>query len=253
MNLVASLKPWARVGGILALIYFGFMALLFFRQRSLLYHPGHRPRDTTLQPWMDQGRTIGFCRAFPTPSTIWLMLHGNAGQAAGREYVLPRLNPQDSLYVLEYPGYGQREGHPSMASINLAAVEAYQVLRRNHPNKPICILGESLGSGPACVLSQETPPPDKITLVVPYDRLANVAASRFPIFPVRRMLWDAWDNIAALKHYRGPVDIFAAPEDEIIPFDCAKALAESVPTSKLVLIPGGHNDWSHQSQVQLTR
>src|ERR1700677_339820 len=101
------------------------------------------------------------------------MAHGNGGQAAGRDYVLRRMSKEDSLYVLEYPGYGSREGSPSLESINRAASEAYQLLRSQHPNTPVCVLGESIGSGPACALALEKIPPDKIVLVVPFDTLAS--------------------------------------------------------------------------------
>src|ERR1700677_1402375 len=108
------------------------------------------------------------------------MAHGNGGQAAGRDYVLRRMSKEDSLYVLEYPGYGSREGSPSMESINQAASEAYRLLRARNPNTPVCVLGESLGSGPACMLAGEKIAPEKIMLVVPFDTLANVAAEHFP-------------------------------------------------------------------------
>src|SRR5512141_1034312 len=108
--------------------------------------------------------------------------------------------------------------------MNQAASLAYRLLRSLHPNTPVCVLGESIGSGPACALAREQIAPDKIVLVVPFDSLASVASSRFWFLPVRLMLRDAWDNVATLRHYSGPVDIFGATGDTIIPIDHAKAL-----------------------------
>src|SRR6185369_8440292 len=107
--------------------------------------------------------------------------------AADREYVLNCMSDQDSFYVLEYPGYGRREGSPSIESMNRAAAEAYQLLRKQHQNTPVCVLGESIGSGPACALAREKPGPDKIVLVVPFDSLASMASRRFFFLPVRLM------------------------------------------------------------------
>jgi surfactin synthase thioesterase subunit len=179
------------------------------------------------------------------------MMHGNAGQAADREYVLNCMSNQDSLYVLEYPGYGRREGNPSMESMNRAASEAYQLLRKQNQNTPVCVLGESIGSGPACSLAREKTSPDKIVLVVPFDTLASVASSRFFFLPVRLLLRDDWDNVESLKHYAGPIEIFGATGDEIVPVEHAKALARQVAGAHFTALAGGHNDWSENNQVKI--
>lgn len=95
-------------------------------------------------------QTLGYCREVPQPRTGWLMTHGNAGQASHRGYVLSCLAATDSLYVLEYPGFGQRVGTPSRESMNAAAGQAYQALRAAFPRTPVGVIGESIGSGPAC-------------------------------------------------------------------------------------------------------
>jgi surfactin synthase thioesterase subunit len=181
------------------------------------------------------------------------MMHGNAGQAANRDYVLRCMSDQDSLFVLEYPGYGSREGSPSMESINRAASEAYRLLRSRHPNTPVCVLAESIGGGPACSLASEKFPPDKIVLVVPFDTLANAGAGHFPILPIRLLLRDAWDNVEALRQYSGPVEIFGATDDTIVPIRHARALAEQTRNARFIEIGGGHNDWSENTQVKIGR
>jgi pimeloyl-ACP methyl ester carboxylesterase len=155
--------------------------------------------------------------------------------------------------VLEYPGYGVREGSPSRDSINQAASEAYRLLRSRNPNTPVCLLGESVGSGPACALSLEKTVPDKIVLVVPFDSLANVASERFPFLPARLLLRDRWNNVDSLRHYGGPVEIFGAVDDVVIPIEHARALAKQIPTARFTAIPGGHNDWSNDVQVKIRR
>lgn len=234
-------------------LYVLFVVAVYFRQRSMLYFPTHRKLSTTLIPWSDGSHTIGYCREVPNARTVWLMMHGNSGQAAMRDYALSRMSDEDSLYVLEYPGYGFREGNPSLESINRAASEAYQLLRSRNPNTAVCVVGESIGSGPACWLAGEKIPPDKIVLIVPFDSLASVASRHFRFLPVRLMLRDAWDNVEALRHFAGPVEIFGAVDDTIIPMVHARALAGGIPGVRLVAITGGHNDWSENSQVTIGR
>ena len=245
------IKSMLRILTLLALVYLVVCAIVYFRQRSMLYFPSHDTLPTSLALWIDGQRTIGYCRETPNPRAIWLMTHGNAGQAAQRDYVLSRMSGRDSLYVLEYPGYGSREGSPSLPSMNQAASEAYQLLRSRNPNTPVCVLGESIGSGPACALAREKTPPDKIVLVVPFDNLAGVAAGHFPFLPIRLMLRDAWDNVESLKRYTGPVEIYAAKDDAIIPLKHARALASQIPNSRLTEISGGHNEWSESDQVKI--
>lgn len=140
-----------------------------------------------------------------------------------------------------------------LATINTAALAAYQALRREFPGKPIGILGESIGSGPASFLASASPAPDKIILVVPFDTLADVAARHFPFLPVRLMLRDRWDNIAALRNYPGPIDIYGALDDEIINFAHAKNLSARIPAARFTAIEGGHNSWSASPQVKISR
>ncbi len=234
-------------------LYLVAVVLVYFNQRALLFFPAHETPSTGLSPWLNGDRTIGYCREVPHARTIWFMMHGNAGQAADRDYVLPCLSDLDSFYVLEYPGYGARQGSPSLESINQAASEAYRLLRSRNPTTPVCVLGESLGSGPACALARETLPPDKIVLVTPFDTLANVAARHFRILPVRLMLRDDWNNVESLRHYAGPLEIFGASEDDIIPIAHARALAKRIPGARFTAISGGHNDWSDEDRVKIKR
>lgn len=220
-------------------------------ERKLLFFPTHHPHDNNLTPWIRNGETIGYSRNVESPRNVWLMLHGNAGQASDRLYAIPSFSDQDSVYILEYPGYGNREGVPSKESFNSAAEEAYVFLRETCPHTPVCVAAESIGSGPASSLASLSQPPDKFVLIVPFDRLSSVAEDHFPSFLVRLMLKDNWDNMESFANYKGPVEIFGAESDTIIPVKHAKALAAAIPGSKLVIISGGHNDWADGGRVKI--
>lgn len=248
-----SRRVWAITGGLIAAAYIALCALVGLKQRSLLYFPSHSTANTPLEPWTVGGEIIGYSRTVAPPKTVWLMTHGNGGQADGRAYVLQRMSRTDSLYVLEYPGYGLRAGSPSKETMNAAALAAYEALRREFPGTPVGVLGESIGSGPASYLGSLSHPPDKIILVVPFDTLANAAAGHMPLLPARLLLRDRWDNIAALRSYSGPLEIYGAINDRIIRFDHAKNLAAHLPTAKFIALEGGHNDWSASARVRIER
>jgi pimeloyl-ACP methyl ester carboxylesterase len=134
-----------------------------------------------------------------------------------------------------------------------ALLQAYTLLCSRNPGVPIGVIGESIGSGPACTLARAKPAPAKIVLLVPFDTLVSVASERMPFLPVGLLLRDAWDNGAALEHYDGPIDIFGAIDDSVIPFEHAKRLAAALPHSHFKAILGGHNDWSTSSELTIAR
>ena len=220
-------------------------------ERKLLFFPTHRTADSGLKPWTKAEDLIGYAREVDAPKNVWLLLHGNAGQASDRAYAIPSFSTEDSVYILEYPGYGNRKGKPSKESFNRAAKEAYVYLREKHPTIPVCVVGESIGSGPATSLAKVSKPPDKLVLIVPFDKLSLVAKEHVPSFLVSLALRDNWDNVEALSDYRGGVEVYGAEGDEVIPVRHAKALAAAVGSSKFVMIKGGHNEWAEQGKVRI--
>lgn len=231
--------------------YLALVGVVALAQRSLLYFPSHRQIAGPLAPWAVEAAVIGFCREVEAPREVWLMLHGNGGQAAQRAYMLEHVAKDAAFYVLEYPGYGDRPGKPSLKTINAAAAEAWSALRARYPGVPIGVIGESIGSGAACTLAAAAPPPDKIVLWVPFNRLSEVAAEHLRWLPAGWLLRDRWDNGAALAGYAGPVEIHGARDDQIIPLHHAQALAARVPGARYSVMPGGHNDWQWRGVLRV--
>jgi len=220
-------------------------------QRKALFYPTHREDDGGLARWLSGGATIGFARQVANPENIWLMLHGNGGQAADRVYALGAFSTRDSVFIMEYPGYGARAGKPSRRAFDAAALEAYELLRATFPGKPVCVAAESIGSGPAATLARAPVAPDKLVFIVPFDNLKSVAKDHVRYLPVGLLLAASWDNVAALARYRGPVDVFGAESDEVIPVRHARSLAASRPQARFHLVPGGHNEWSRGGAVRI--
>lgn len=238
----------------LALLFGGYLGLFGGSeaiQRKFLFYPSHHHQNNGLTPWKKDEKIIGYSRPVAAPENIWLMLHGNGGQAADRAYALASFPERDSVFILEYPGYGAREGKPSKAAFDAAAIEAYLFLRKTFPKVPLGVVGESIGSGPGCILTSQPQPPDKIVLVVPFDTLASVASHHFPFVPVGLILGASWNNIRSLAKYKGPVEIFGAEQDTVIPIEHAQTLARKIPSATFHVIPGGHNDWAQRGRVKI--
>ena len=248
------MKPWVRSvrNFAITLIVLGAVVMLGCQSlvRSALFYPTHAAGDNGLARWMHDGAVIGYARAVADPDNVWLLLHGNGGQAADRTYALGRFSERDSVYILEYPGYGSRPGKPSRKAFDNAAFTAYEFLREQFPDKPVCVAAESIGSGPASMLVHAARPPDKFVFFVPFDDLQSVARGHAPGWLVGIMLRDGWNNVEALAGYAGPVEVYGAELDTIIPVEHARRLAASLPQAKFHLLPGGHNEWSRQTQVR---
>jgi len=195
-------------------------------QRKLLYFPTKIPAAVVVQtgaehgfvPWKNSsGQIIGWkIPASGTATGSVLIVHGNAGSAIGRDYLAQPIHDAESVdvFVLEYPGYGAREGSPSKASFVAAADEAFQLMPDNLPKY---VVSESIGTGVACELAKNHPQEIAgLVLFVPYHNLASVAQRQMWFLPAYFLLLDRFNPEECLKSYHGPIKFIIADSDEII-------------------------------------
>jgi hypothetical protein len=244
-----------------AIAYFFLCACGCALQRKLLYFPTKIPADAVVQagaehgfvPWKDSaGQIIGWKIPARGPATgSVLIVHGNAGCAIGRDYLAQPIHEAAAVdvFVLEYPGYGAREGSPSKKSLVAAAEEAFQLLSTNSPKY---VVSESIGTGVACELARNHPQAVAgMALFVPYHNLASVAQRRIWFLPSYFLLLDRFNPEECLKSYHGPVKFVVAGQDEIIGPASGLRLANGYSGPKeLQVFPGAHhNDVSGQPVV----
>ena len=243
----------------LVIIYVLFALVAMFLQRRLIYFPRTIPAGLAEQaaaingfvPWRNPaGRIIGWKLPANRPATgAVLIAHGNAGCAIDRDYLARPIHdaaPVD-VFVLEYPGYGAREGSPGEQSLLAAAEEAFALLTNQ---TRIYIVSESLGAGVAAHLAKtHGEQVSGLMMFMPYNKLVSVAQEKMPFLPVRLLLWDRFDPEDWLKSYHGPVKIVLAGADEIIPTKFGRRLFDSCAEPKsLEIVPNArHNDVAGQS------
>lgn len=224
-------------------------------QRRLIYHPFNAPsslldaiaKSDGFQRWQNsQGTNIGWQRLSTNRLSAGqvLITHGNAGRALDRvDYAngLQRTRSFD-VFILEYPGFGDRAGSPSQDSIFAAATEAIGLLE---PRGKIFLIGESLGTGVATYLaSTHTQSVAGLLLITPYNNLTAVAQHHNPVFPIKWMLWDRFPSDEFLRRYDGPVGFLLAGRDEVVPDQFGQALYDGYLGPKKLWQDGqsGHND-----------
>lgn len=253
-------KP--RVIPILLAILCGYLVLVLSGcawQRKLLYHPSRYSLAEEKKFAAERGfiawtnpanEVIGW--KFPATGVSTgsvLVMHGNGGSALNRTYFAEPIHAAGGfdVYVLEYPGYGAREGSPSKNSWLASGEEAFALLPKD---KPIYLVSESLGTGVAAHLTKLHPNEIKgMVMFVPYDSLPSLAQSKMPLLLPYFFLVDRYQPATWMKDYRGPVKFVIAGSDEIIPPKFGQRLHDSYSGPKqLQIIPGAsHNEAAEQT------
>ncbi len=242
-----KLAVWTFVAGYLVmLLLFTLLQgyLIYVPTRVTMQYAEESSAKMGFVPWLNAaGQLVGWKSAASSPPVgIILILHGNGGWALNRAYMAPPIHAAAPLdvYILEYPGYGPREGSPGEASLLAAADEAFQLLPKN---LPVYVISESLGTGVAAHLAKKYPASVAgLALFVPYDKLASVAENHVPFLPAYYLLWDRYEPVEWLKEYHGPVKVIVAGSDEIIPPRLGERLYESYAGPKILqIIPGARH------------
>lgn len=253
-------RALSRAAGVAILAWLGLAALAALGQQSMIYYPTRADEETLereyrragLSPWATKdGERIGYFSAAPAddprPRASVLICHGNAGYAVHRAVWLSLIRAAmpdhaASIYILEYPGYGAREGRPSQKA-NISAAE--QALENLPDNAPVVGFGESIGTGVVTALASKHPERlAGLVLVTPFDSLAAVAQHHYPLLPVAWLMRDKYPSQKWLRDYRGPVAFVVAGRDKITPPERAQALYGSYEGPKLMLTApdADHND-----------
>jgi uncharacterized protein len=228
---------------VVVLIYAGLCLALFLFQRSMIYFP--QPRSPTASaatialPAGDH-HVIVTTRPHAGPDAL-IYFGGNAEDVSWNLPDLSRTFPEHAIFLMHYRGYGGSGGSPSEAALFADALALFDRVHAEH--RRVLVIGRSLGSGVAVHLASVRPVA-RLVLVTPYDSLEDLAASRFPIFPVRWLLRDKFDSRRYAAQVSAPTLLIGAEHDEVIPVRSAELLATRFRpgVATLVVLPGtSHN------------
>src|ERR1700709_1827036 len=179
-----------------AIGYLGGLAALFVAQRSFLFPipqtvrtapgaAGFPEAEEHLLTTADGEKVIAWHVPARPGHQVILYFHGNGDYLAGffgRFHDL--IADGIGVVALSYRGYAGSSGQPSERGLLRDAAAAYAFTTAQYSADRIVVWGFSLGSGVAVALAAEQAV-GKLILEAPYSSLADVAASAFPIFPIR--------------------------------------------------------------------
>lgn len=245
---------------IILLVYLGLMALIYFKQSSLVFLP-EIDRDYRASPaeiglpfsslklgtadgesldgWFVPAGTKRAARG------LVIFFHGNAGSIAHRlDYLRMFHDLGLATLIIDYRGYGQSSGKPSEQGTYLDAdaawLHATQAL--GFPADRIVLFGESLGGGVAAHLAAKQRPA-ALVLASTFTSVPDMGADLYPLLPIRLLAHIHYDSLPRLAEIACPLLVIHSRNDDIIPFAHGRRLFEAArPPKQFLEIEGSHNE-----------
>lgn len=217
----------------IVLLYIGFVGVLFFFQRQLMYFPRTAVAPEIVQSLLPQGEKISvntndgllLTAYFVPPSKdnnqIMLVFHGNA--ALGIE-LAPQfasyLSEGRGLLLAEYRGYGGNAGQPTEDGLYKDADAYLNYLKTNYSSAQLIAYGQSLGSGVAVDLVSRHPKVfSGLVLEVPFFSAVDAADNKYPFVPLKQfLLRDKYRSDTKIGAIDIPKLFLLAGKDEVVGF-----------------------------------
>ena len=240
-------------------VYVLCLVLLFVFQRRLLYFPSHT--YVTLRE-AQANKALGEfpvrtadgidLKAWYAPATTqpytFVFFHGNGDNLYGASMDAdPYIAAGYGFLIAEYRGYSGLPGKPTEAGLySDARAYLYGLMARGVKIENIILLGHSLGSGVATQMAEEFHV-GGVILLAPYLSIPKMAQAEYPIFPVKYMALDRFENFKKMKSIHVPVLIVNGTVDEVIPPVQGKQLYDlaNEPRRFYSIQGDGHNDLFH--------
>ncbi|HJR75164.1 MAG TPA: alpha/beta fold hydrolase [Luteimonas sp.] len=236
------------VGSLLVLAFLAYAAicaLLYFNQRGMIYYPQFTRVDAAQTDFEMQREGIVLRGWLLNPGKAKAIVYfgGNGESIQNNRDDFLRWFPDHTVYLVAYRGYGASDGEPSEPALFADALAVFDRAQSEHPEKPVAVIGRSLGSGVAAHVASKRPI-DRLVLITPFDTLADVGQMHYRWLPVRWLATDRYDSVANLADYQGPLLVIRAGRDEVIPAANTERLITSLrkPPQVIVLPSAGHND-----------
>lgn len=259
---MATLK-WVLI--VAATGYFGLLALVYAAQRTLMYFPdtlriapadaGFPQAQEAVLDSADGARVVVWHVPPRDGKPVVLYFHGNGGALRHRLARFTSLTSDGTgLVALSYRGYGGSSGSPGEEGLFADARASYAFAAARYPSTRLVLWGESLGTGVAVAIATEKKA-DALILEAPFTSTADIAASIYPIFPVRWLMKDQFRSDERIGKVRVPLLVLHGAQDRVVPISYGEKLYSLAnEPKKFVRFPrGGHEDLNDYGAVDAAR
>jgi fermentation-respiration switch protein FrsA (DUF1100 family) len=251
---------------VVSAIYVTGLAVLFFAQRALIFpipQTARTPPEAVGFPEAEEqllttadGEKIIIWHVPAKPGhAVVIYFPGNGDFLAGSVGRFRGLTSDGTgLVAVSYRGYAGSSGQPSERGLLQDAAAAYAFTAARYSTDRIVVRGFSLGSGVAVALAAGQPV-GKLILEAPYTSIADVAAARFPIVPVRWLLRDPFRSDERIARVTAPLLIMHGGRDPTISIKMGERLfALARQPKQLVRFPeGAHDNLDNYGAIETAR
>ena len=249
-----------------AIVYVGGLAALFFAQRSFIFPIPQTVRATPDAAGFPEAEEHFLTTADGEKVIVWhvpakpghavvIYFPGNGDYLAGCVSRFRDITSDGTgLVALSYRGYAGSSGQPSEQGLLQDAAATYAFTAARYKADRIVIWGFSLGTGVAVALAADHPV-GKLILEAPYTSIVDVAASLYPIVPVRWLMRDRFHSDERLARVSAPLLIMHGAQDPVIPITMGErlfALAHE-PKQFVRFAEGGHDDLDTYGAIETAR
>jgi uncharacterized protein len=246
--------------------YLGALALLFIKQREMLFPIPTRERtlpeaagfpeaEQHVLTTGDGERVIVWHVPAKPGHPVILYFPGNGDFLAG---LVSRFRAMTSdgtgLVAISYRGYAGSSGYPSERGILQDAAAAYAFTTARYAADRIVVWGFSLGTGVAVALAAEQPI-GKLILEAPYTSTADIAGAAFPLVPVRWLMRDQFRSDERIARVKAPLLVMHGTDDPVISIIFGErlfALAHE-PKRLVRFAGGGHDNLDYYGAIETVR
>jgi hypothetical protein len=249
-----------------AIVYVGGLAALFFAQRSFIFPIPQVVRTTPDAAGFPEAEERFLTTTDGEKVIVWhvpakpghavvIYFPGNGDYLAGCVSRFRDITSDGTgLVALSYRGYAGSSGQPSEQGLLQDAAATYAFTAARYKADQIAIWGFSLGTGVAVALAADHPV-GKLILEAPYTSIVDVAASLYPIVPVRWLMRDRFHSDQRIARVSAPLLIMHGAQDPVIPITMGErlfALAHE-PKQFVRFAEGGHDNLDAYGAIETAR
>lgn len=225
-------------------VYVLTVLYMFMAQRSYVYFPFEQDFDSC-KGFADAEKIEHNGTRFyykNNSDKLIVYYHGNAGSACDRDYIKDEFEKDGYSYIfVEYAGYSNDTKKPSKDLLMLDARNVNDFLKTIEYSE-LALAGESIGAS-LTLYHSSLASEDKVLLLSPYYSAARIGQIHYPVFPIKLLMKDDYDNSEWINDLN-KITIIHGTADDIVPMRESKKLYDeiSIDDKKFIEIKGaGHN------------
>ena len=218
------------------ILYLIFGTGLYLFQRKLLFNKSGIPNDpqdyelkTVKKIQIKVNESLSLLTWISQPKNnlpVIIYFHGNSFHIGERAYRIKHYIKEGyGIVIYGYRGFSGNKGTPTEKNLYDDAKSIIEWTKKEFSikDRQIILYGESLGTGIAIQMAINKYY-HGIILEAPFTSVPDVAQKMYPIYPVKKLIWDKFDNFSKINNVISPILFIHGKNDEIVPFYMGKKL-----------------------------